>query len=83
MRKLKNKAKQVLISKKMINPVNFKVKPSLLRKFVTQLDKSGAILPVVLLEGTVTGGRTYQAYKRDGIVEARERVTEEAQGSKF
>ena len=83
MRKLKNKAKQVLISKKMINPVNFKVKPSLLRKFVTQLDKSGAILPVVLLEGTVTGGRTYQAYKRDGFVEARERVTEESLGAIF
>lgn len=47
------------------------------RKFVTQLNKSGAILPVLLLEGTVTGGRTYQAYKRDGVVEARERFTEE------
>ena len=67
----------------MINPVNFKVKPSAIRKFVTQLDKSGAILPVVLLEGTVTGGRTYQAYKRDGFVEARERVTEESLGAIF
>ena len=54
-----------------------------MRKFVTQLDKSGAILPVVLLEATVTGGRTYQAYKRDGFVEARERVTEESLGAIF
>ena len=54
-----------------------------MRKFVTQLDKSGAILPVVLLEGAVTGGRTYQAYKRDGFVEARERVTEESLGAIF
>lgn len=67
----------------MINPLNYKVKPSVIRKFVTQLDKSGAILPVVLLEGTVTGGRTYQAYKRDGFVEARERVTEESLGAIF
>ncbi|MBS4760828.1 MAG: hypothetical protein KHX03_09045 [Clostridium sp.] len=53
------------------------------RKFVTSLDKSGAILPVVLLEATVTGGRTYQAYQRDGFVEARERVTEESLGAVF
>ncbi len=53
------------------------------RKFVTSLDKKGAILPVILLEATVTGGRTYQAYKRDGFVEARERVTEESLGAIF
>ena len=53
------------------------------RKFVTMLDKKGAILPVLLLEATVTGGRTYQAYKRDGFVEARERVTEESLGAIF
>lgn len=53
------------------------------RKFVTSLDRKGAILPVVLLEATVTGGRTYQAYKRDGFVEARERVTEESLGAIF
>ena len=47
------------------------------------LDKKGAILPVLLLEATVTGGRTYQAYKRDGFVEARERVTEESLGAIF
>lgn len=68
----------------MINPSKFLItKASPMRKFVTQLDKSGAILPVVLLEGAVTGGRTYQAYKRDGFVEARERVTEESLGAIF
>ena len=53
------------------------------RAFVTSLNKNGAILPVLLLEATVTGGRTYQAYKRDGFVEARERVTEESLGAIF
>lgn len=54
-----------------------------MRNFITKLDKPGAILPVVLLEATVTGGRTYQAYQRDGFVEARERVTEESLGAVF
>lgn len=68
----------------MINPSQFLIqKASPMRKFITSLDKSGAILPVVLLEATVTGGRTYQAYKRDGFVEARERVTEESLGAVF
>lgn len=68
----------------MINPSQFLIqKASPMRKFITKLDKSGAILPVVLLEATVTGGRTYQAYKRDGFVEARERVTEESLGAVF
>lgn len=67
-----------------LDPLNYKInKTSLMRKFVTKLDKHGAILPVILLEATVTGGRTYQAYKRDGFVEARERVTEESLGAVF
>lgn len=53
------------------------------RSVITKLNKNGAILPVVLLEATVTGGRTYQAYQRDGFVEARERVTEESLGAVF
>ncbi len=53
------------------------------RSFVTKLNKNGAILPVLLLEATVTGGRTYQAYKRDGFVEARERITEESLAAVF
>ncbi len=53
------------------------------RNFITGLRKPGVILPVILLESTVTLGRTYQAYKRDGFVEARERVTEESLGAVF
>ena len=53
------------------------------RNFITSLRKPGVILPVLLLESTVTLGRTYQAYKRDGFVEARERVTEESLGAIF
>lgn len=34
-------------------------------------------MPVVLLEGAVIAGRTYQADKRGGKIEARERLTEE------
>src|SRR5574344_476417 len=71
----------------MINPLEYKPyiinKTSSMRSFITKLDKKGAILPVILLEATVTGGRTYQAYKRDGFVEARERVTEESLGAIF
>ena len=62
---------------------NYIVNSSKSRNFITSLGKTGAILPVVLLEATVTGGRTYQAYKRDGFVEARERVTEESLGAVF
>lgn len=57
--------------------------PTLGRKAVTSLTAAGAILPVVLLETTVTGGRTHKAHKRGGFVEARERVTEESLGAIF
>lgn len=68
----------------MINPSKYLIeKPTLARQFVTKLNKSGALLPVILLEATVTGGRTYQAYKRDGFVEARERLTEESLAAIF
>ena len=62
---------------------NYLAKSTGTRNFVTKLGKTGAILPVILLEATVTGGRTYQAYQRDGFVEARERVTEESLGAVF
>lgn len=58
-------------------------KTSPVRAFVTKLNKNGALLPVILLEATVTGGRTYQAYQRDGFVEARERITEESLAAVF
>lgn len=58
-------------------------KPTNMRKFVTHLNKAGVLLPVILLEGAVTGGRTYQAYKRGGYTEARERLCEETTGAIF
>ena len=59
------------------------LKPTIGRKFITHLNKSGVLLPVILLETTVTGGRTYQAYKRGGAPEARERICEESIGAVF
>lgn len=53
------------------------VQPSKIRSFVTRLNKPGVLLPVILLEGAVDVGRTYQAYKRGGYTEARERASEE------
>ena len=52
------------------------------RKFVTEMGKNG-YAPVILLEAAVVAGRTYQAKKRGGYVEARERLTEESLGSVF
>ena len=52
------------------------------RKFVKGL-ASRSIAPVILLEAFVEGGRTYQAYKRGGYTEARERLTEEMLGAAF
>lgn len=51
------------------------------RSFVAGMTKSGVLAPIILLELFVTGGRTYQAYKRGGFVEARERATEETLGA--
>lgn len=53
------------------------------RNFVSDISKGNAIGAVILLETCVTGGRTYQAYKRGGLVEARERGTEETLGAIF
>lgn len=53
------------------------------RRFVSDLAKGDALLPVVLLEATVIAGRTYHAYDRGGFVEARERGTEEILGAIF
>lgn len=43
----------------------------------SMLSNPSHLLPVILLEGTVIAGRTHQADKRGGWVEARERFTEE------
>lgn len=48
------------------------------RNFASKLCTPGALLPVALLETTVLVGRTYQAKKRGGDIEARERLTEES-----
>ena len=47
------------------------------RQFVSKLCKPKTIAAVIVLEGAVTAGRTYQAQKRGGTIEARERLTEE------
>ena len=49
------------------------------RNLVKQMASNG-FLPVIALEAFVEGGRTYQAYKRGGFDEARERITEEFSG---
>ncbi|MDD3238422.1 MAG: hypothetical protein PHV37_10050 [Candidatus Gastranaerophilales bacterium] len=51
------------------------------KKIISHLVKDGALLPVILLESTVTSGRTLQAYKRSGAPEARERFIEESTGA--
>lgn len=53
------------------------------RRFISDLNMGDALAPVIILEAAVTGGRTYQAYKRGGFVEARERGTEETLGAIF
>jgi len=48
------------------------------RKFVAQVSNPKALLPVILLETTVIAGRSYQAYKRGGKTECRERLIDES-----
>ena len=50
---------------------------------ITKLRDPASLLPVIMLEGTVTGGRTIQAQKRGGYTEARERLCEETIGAVF
>ncbi len=54
-----------------------------LRKPITHLSNPSNLLPVILLETTVTGGRSVQAYKRGGKTEFRERFTEDAVSAVF
>ena len=49
-----------------------------IQKTATALTTGAALMPVVILEGSVLTGRTYQAYKRGGALEAKERATEES-----
>ncbi len=50
------------------------------RRFVSSL-AGKALLPLFMTEACVEIGRTYQAYKRGGFTEARERITEEFLGA--
>ena len=50
-------------------------------KFISTMTKKDNLPPIIALEGTVVLGRTYQAYKRGGLAEARERAFEEIMGS--
>lgn len=52
------------------------------RQIVSAMASDG-FLPVIALEAFVEAGRTYQAYKRGGFDEARERITEEFSGAVF
>ena len=52
------------------------------RRFVRGIAQK-SLIPLIMLECFVTGGRTIQAYKRGGFEEARERFTEESIGAAF
>lgn len=52
------------------------------RNIVSAMASDG-FLPVIALEAFVEAGRTYQAYRRGGFDEARERITEEFSGAVF
>lgn len=62
----------------VINKIRNYINQDTARKVITTLGKEGNLLPVILLEGGVTGGRTLQAQKRGGYVESRERFCEES-----
>ena len=48
------------------------------QKFVSQMSNHKAMLPVIMLEASVISGRCYQAYKRGGMTECRERMIDES-----
>lgn len=50
-------------------------------KTISAVTKPDALAPIIALETTVVSGRTYQAHRRGGADEARERVIEETSGS--
>ena len=58
--------------------VNHPIARNLVKQFA-----SNGFAPVIALEAFVEAGRTYQAYKRGGFDEARERITEEFSGAVF
>ena len=71
-----------------ISQININLKPqtiknfSVLQRFVRGMESRG-LAPLIMLECCVTGGRTFQAFKRGGFDEGRERLTEETIGAAF
>ncbi len=65
------------------NIAEHSVKPSNLRKFLTKFGKSDVLLPIIMLEATVTAGRAIQANKRGGYTESRERLFEDTISAGF
>lgn len=65
-----------------INRISYKIEKGT-RSFLSHMRKGDALLPIILLEAAVTGGRTYHAFKRGGFIEGRERGTEEVLGAVF
>lgn len=71
-----------------INPVNINVNNEIFRpknsvkNFIRGIEVR-SLAPVIFLECFVTGGRTINAEKRGGFIEARERLTEELIGAIF
>lgn len=63
------------------NNISFARGGANLAKAITAMTKADALLPIIALEATVTGGRTIQAYKRGGKEEGRERIIEETTGA--
>lgn len=59
------------------NKNNISYKGDGARRFVRLLANSDARTPTIMLEGAVTGGRGYNAYKRGGVNELRERATDD------
>ncbi len=57
-------------------------KPQTSHRFMKSMANAG-LARFILLEAFVEGGRTYQAYKRGGFDEGRERITEEFTGAVF
>ena len=52
---------------------------SKVQKFATHMcNHKSALLPIAMLEATVIAGRSYQAYKRGGMTECRERLIDES-----
>ncbi len=65
---------KILENKTLTNFIN---KPQA-RKVASMICNHKALLPVAILETAVIAGRTYHAYQRGGVTEARERIIDES-----